>query len=269
MPRFLLIASMLAGSLAGPFLAPVPAAAEVHTAVRLEPTYTSQEFEDGSTLDLTALPVTFVVKSSRVSFRATLPYLRFEAATPDVILGGPLLRIPIEGRSLEEEGAGDLILTPSVLLYKGGLERPSVWGGLRVKLPTADEEEYLGTGEPDVGPTLGLTWLANPRLLLMGSARYTVRGDPPSVDLEDTLTASAGGRIRAALRNGVTLGVARGESSLPGGDVNWSANVSYDHLLANRTTILATLITDISGDTRGYGFALGFIFREDPFDWGT
>ncbi|MGH9748462.1 MAG: transporter [Candidatus Polarisedimenticolia bacterium] len=258
-----------ATSIALMLLHAAPAGAAVHTAMRLEPSYMSQKYDGGATLDLTALPVTFVLRSSRVSFRATLPYLRLEAATPDVVLGGPILRIPIEGRTLAEEGPGDLILTPAVLLHRDGPEHPSVWGGLRLKVPTADEEEYLGTGKADLGPTLGMTYLANSRLLFLGGLRYTVRGDPPDVDLENTLTASAGARIRAALRNGVTVGVARGESSLPGGDVNWSASLSYDHLLANRTTILTTAFTDLSGEARGYGISLGFVFREDPFDWGT
>jgi len=244
--------------------------AGVQTGVRVIPSFGSSDLDNGVQLDLATLPVTLILRSERVSLRATLPYLQVTTEIPVYYLGGPNLRFPVGGQTIHEEGPGDLVLTPSVLISRGGLQKPWIWGGVRLKVPTADEDKRLGTGQIDYGPTVGLLQPAGDRLLLYASARYDVRGDPPGIDLHNTLAASLAGRLRLRRLSGVTLGLSRTEAALPGGEPSLTASTFFDHVFRRRDLSLhAGVFTDRSGDASGYGVALGFTYRDDPLPWGA
>jgi hypothetical protein len=244
--------------------------AGVQTGVRVIPSYGSSDLDNGVQLDLAALPVTFILRSERLSLRATLPYLQVTTEIPVYYIGGPNLRFPIGGQTIHEEGPGDLVLTPSVLIYRGDLHRPWVWGGARLKVPTADEDKRLGTGEVDYGPSVGLLQPAGDRLLLYATARYDVRGDPPGTDLHNTFAASLAGRLRVRTLSGVTLGLSRTEAAFLGGEPSLTASTFIDHFFRQKDLSLhAGVFSNRSGEASGYGIAVGFTYRDDPLPWGA
>ena len=243
--------------------------ADVSTGVRVIPTYGSSRFDNGAQVDVTALPVTFFVHNERFSLRATLPYLQMRTDLPVVNLGGPFFSIPVGGQTIDENGLGDLVLTPSVLLNTIRPHRPSVWAGARIKLPTADEEKYLGTGKADYGPAAGLLVPVGERLLLSGSAHYDVRGDPPNNDLKNTLSATLAGRVGLGTLSGLSLAFTRTDAARQGHERTWDGSALFDYpLRATGFTLQAGLLGEISGDATGYGVAIGFTYRDDPLPWG-
>jgi hypothetical protein len=238
--------------------------------VRVIPTYGSSRFDNGAQVDLAALPITFIARSERFSLRATLPYLQMKTELPVVYVGGPLLNVPVGGGSLDEEGAGDLVLDPSILIHEGGPRRPWIWGGVRLKVPTADENKYLGTGETDYGPAAGLLLPVGDRLLVSSTVRYDFRGDPPGVDLKNTLVGALAGRVRLGTLSGLTLAFTRSDAARAGRDRTWDVSAFYDRpLSAQGFTLQAGVLAEISGDASGYGIALGFTYRDDPLPWGA
>jgi hypothetical protein len=76
-------------------------------------------------------------------------------------------------------------------LLRGGGKTPWVSGVLKVKLPTADEEEYLGTGEADFEGGFALVQTVG-RTSLLADARYMRVGDPEGFALADVKTLGAG-----------------------------------------------------------------------------
>lgn len=96
----------------------------------------------------------------------------------------------IQGDNSSNEGLGDVFLNAKVAILK---ENSAPGLGVLVfgKLPTADEDEGLGTGEADYGIKL----LLSKHLSTVGlhlNAGYTVIGDPDYYDLDDVVNYGVG-----------------------------------------------------------------------------
>lgn len=251
-------------------LASAPMArAQSTLSVGVVPATAAIEADNGAQLDLFSLPVTTTLWWERVALRATLPYLHVSATAPAINLGGPWLHLPVGGQTIRGEGPGDLVVGPSVLFRRGGSGGVWIWGDLEIKLPTADREKYLGTGELDYAPAIGVQRLLGERGLLSGTLRYAVRGDPPDLDLEDSLIASVGGGVRLGARSAVLASVARSESPDAGSAPVWSGALSWHHAIGEAYALRAGAFLSRAPEGDGYGVALGFTYRLDPFAWGT
>ena len=251
-------------------LSSAPAArAQATLSVGVMPAAAALEADNGAQLDLFSVPVTTTLWWERVAFRTALPYLQLKATAPAADIGGPWLRLPIGGQTISEQGPGDLVVAPSVLLRRGGSGGVWIWGDLEVKLPTADREKYLGTGKLDYAPAIGVQRLLGARGLLSGTLRYTVRGDPPDIDLEDSLVASVGGGVRLGARSALLTSVARSGSPYTGRAPVWTGALSWHHALRQDYALRAGAFLSRAPEGDGYGVALGFTYRLDPFAWGT
>lgn len=243
--------------------------AAVQTFVGVVPTVSTFSFDGGAELDLAVVPITMGVRAQRASIRASFPYLDVSARIPPYRIGGPLLGITIPGQELDEQGPGDVVVTPSVLLVRGSLDTPSLWGSVRVKLPTADETKYLGTGEMDYGPGLGLLAPFNTRLAAIGAVRYDFRGDPPDREIKNSIMATAGTLIRVGFLDGLTVFVSHSDMGVEGADPSHAAGLSWFHPFSNGTALNLTGLTGFGAEARSYGLALGFTYNDGPFDWGN
>lgn len=126
--------------------------------------------------------------SNRLEWRMTVPVLRIDSGV--LIVGG----VPVPGPGGDggtEIGLGDVLARGQVWALKGAARRP--WVGIlgEVKLPTADEEKGLGTGETDF--RAGTRIIQNiGRTSLLFDASYTVMGDPENFDFENIVRIGAG-----------------------------------------------------------------------------
>ncbi|MFA5937722.1 MAG: hypothetical protein WC809_00075 [Sinimarinibacterium sp.] len=110
-------------------------------------------------------------------FSATVPYLR--------------LNTDSGGTSATESGIGDIVARAGKVLAPDAFDELSLYGSVAVKLPTADEDKGLGTGETDLGAFLAARWpLGNLRLNLQGG--YIKSGLGHSEGLRDVFLYSAG-----------------------------------------------------------------------------
>ena len=99
--------------------------------------------------------------------------------------------IPPEIEEISASGVGDVYLAFSGRILGGGAEVFRLDGGLDAKVPTADADEGLGTGEWDA--RLGITseyrfWSAT----AFGGFGWSYLGDPEWVELNDVVDAYAG-----------------------------------------------------------------------------
>jgi len=248
----------------------VPAA--IQTFAGIQPGVATLSSDSGMDADLASIPLTLGMRVRRLSLRAIVPYVDLSARTPEVAVplplpGSPALTIPPQ--SVDEAGIGDVIFTPALLLSGGGVGRSSLWGSVRVKLPTADESRWLGTGETDYAPGLGALVPLGTRFVALGLVRYNVRGDAPQVEYRDYLQASLGGTVRLGLLDALTTTVTRGDATSGTGDPADSLALSWYHPLGRGgTAFTASALAGATGDDRTYGLSLGITLNDGPYDWG-
>ncbi|HEV8120582.1 MAG TPA: transporter [Candidatus Polarisedimenticolia bacterium] len=242
--------------------------AAVQTFAGMTPAVSTATFQDDAQVDLASIPLTLGFRTDRFSLRAVVPYLDWRATTPAMRIGGPILGFDIPAQDYQEQGLGDIFLTPSFQLLRGGMHRPSIWANLRLKAPTGDPDKHLGTGEFDYAPGFGMLEPFGTRFMALLSARYVVRGDPPNVDFANILAVTIGGTVRVATLDGVTVSLSRGDVTSQNGDPIDSAALSWYHPIHNGLAFTATALGNIDGDFQSRGIAIGVAFNDSPWDWG-
>jgi hypothetical protein len=113
------------------------------------------------------------------------PTLGYVAPRYDLSITAPYLYLAnkTDGETLSESGIGDVILRGGRLFVPEGDGGFSLAGALAVKLPAADENKGLGTGETDYGAFLACTSaLIKQAVFAFGVHKV---GDPPSVNYND------------------------------------------------------------------------------------
>src|SRR5262245_25206745 len=176
----------------------VAGTATAQTSVGVGVEYTTGKY--GATQSTDQLYVPFVVKheTGLWIFKATVPYLRV-SGPGNVIGAGPdrIVSPGVDDARRTESGLGDVVASAFYNVLderKGGL---GIDLGFKIKLPTADEQKGLGTGETDYAfqadffKPFGAT-------TLFGSVGYRIYGDPPGATLRDVPYGSIGVSYRLA-----------------------------------------------------------------------
>ncbi|HLZ33195.1 MAG TPA: transporter [Nitrospira sp.] len=91
-------------------------------------------------------------------------------------------------------GLGDVLLIGRYFLYterEGGL-MPSITVSGRIKAPTADRNQGLGTGEWDEGAGLGLMKAISDKLVGLADVGYSIIGKPDGVNLRNQWSYDVG-----------------------------------------------------------------------------
>lgn len=111
------------------------------------------------------------------------PAIGYVAPQYDVSVTVPYLNMAnkTNGATTSESGIGDVILRGGRVFVPEGDGRFSLDGALAVKLPTADRNKGLGTGETDYGAFLSVHQRFDKIKLSLFSG-YIKVGDPPSVN---------------------------------------------------------------------------------------
>lgn len=149
----------------------------------------------GGTVDTKILYVPLSVEYATATWRvkATLPYISIEG--PGGVTGGPdgpIIIGPGDPDAVSSQsGMGDVVLQASYLFAPSSSDAPYLEITGKVKLPTADENKGLGTGQidyfiqADIFQTIG-------NLTPFGTIGYRIAGDLAGFDLNNTAYASAG-----------------------------------------------------------------------------
>lgn len=223
-------------------------------ALETSPSYASGDFGTSTTTNTLYWPVTIRRYVPRGEVAFTIPYIDQTAGPGVTAIRGRPLRTDrsTAGPKRSDSGIGDLLLDGRYHFFDETTEafKLSGFGGL--KLPTADEDKRLGTGEFD--QTLGLEsgkaldelWSVH------ANVYYTFIGDPPDTDLNDQFLYDLG------------LGYKLTEKTL--------ATVSYQESTAlvddedNAREIVLGANHDLASDTKAYG-KTAFGLSDGSPDW--
>ncbi|HEY1286878.1 MAG TPA: transporter [Burkholderiales bacterium] len=135
--------------------------------------------------------------------KATVPWLRITG--PSNVVGAGADRVVVPGANnarRTDSGLGDIVLSGFYNVLderKGGL---GIDLGAKVKLPTADKDKGLGTGELDYAAQMDF-FKPLDATTLFGSIGYRVYGDPDGITLKDVFYASIGASYRMSSQQAV------------------------------------------------------------------
>jgi hypothetical protein len=187
--------------------------------------YATGDYGTSQSTDSLRVPVTIdYFPSNLLSFELVVPYL-YQSNSNTIFSGG--MRFPTRrggtggmgGGSFDSQasqsGLGDITLTTGYVILKEGPSNPALRPLLYLKLPTADKDKGLGTGEFDVGVGLGAVKWFDP-WYTFAEIRHVFQGDNATLGLKDytTLEGAVGYRV--------------GERFLPSLDLWWSSAPSDD-----------------------------------------
>ncbi|MFJ4346850.1 hypothetical protein [Pseudomonas sp. NPDC089401] len=156
--------------------------------------YSSGDYGTGTTSEIWYVPLVGKYESGPMTYKVTVPWLRI--TNPEVGPDGD----PLPGGCRDvESGLGDTVASADYALLDG-----SAGGWMldlvgKVKFPTADKHQCLGTGEYDYTAQLDIARAFGPLtgFATLGWKKY---GDPSGSDFKDPLFASLGFAVPVATR---------------------------------------------------------------------
>lgn len=153
--------------------------------------YSRGDYGQAEDTEILVVPVTAQATAGRLSFTATIPYLRIDGPGGVVIGpgGNPLPGVPSAGGV--REGLGDLSLGATYTIPGEALGGLELGLGGRVKLPTSSESRQLSTGETDYAVSADLSYAVGSAVPFVNIG-WRFLGDPAGADLRDGPTASVG-----------------------------------------------------------------------------
>jgi hypothetical protein len=157
--------------------------------------YSSGKYGGTSTTRILYAPLTVQARFGFFRLRVSSGWMEIDGDGVIAGVDGPIV-LPGGGSAHHTSGLADTVVQAGVRLTSG-VDFPCVELVGKVKLPTADKDKALGTGEVDyaaqvdVYQTFGAT-------TIFGTAGYKVYGDPPTLDLNDVPYGSAGVSFKAS-----------------------------------------------------------------------
>ena len=176
---------------------------KAQTSVSVGAEYSTGKFGGTETTDTLYIPVVVRHETGPWVLKATVPWLRVTG--PGNVIGAGADRVVVPGVNnarRTESGLGDIVVSAFYNLMderKGGLGLDL---GGKIKLPTADDQKGLGTGELDYAVQLDF-FRPFDATTLFGSIGYRVYGDPAGVTLRDVPYASIGFSYRMSSQQAV------------------------------------------------------------------
>ena len=160
--------------------------------------YLEGDFGTGTTAQTIYMPFTLRYLGERFDVGLNIPFVYKDSSAAISIIDGRPIRIRNDPVSniidLIAPGVGDLSVKGRLYLFDDpGTDSflPAITPTARVKFPTADASEGLGTGEYDFGLGLELDKQVE-NFFLFADFGYTFIGNPPGTNLRDQISAGTG-----------------------------------------------------------------------------
>ena len=168
--------------------------------------YSTGSYGDDIDTNILFLPATLSYKKALWAAKLTVPWVHIEGPGSVIGAGDGGVVIGDGTESIDASGLGDIWAEVSHSVEAV----PAEWFYLdvvgKIKFPTADEDDGLGTGEFDY--TLQLDFFKPMgQFSPMATVAYKIKGDPEGSDLDNVFYVSLGGdyRINETVNCGATL----------------------------------------------------------------
>lgn len=230
--------------------------------------YDTGRYGTGSWTDSWYLPFTLKRYYEYADISITLPWLRQSSTGLVTRVGGKPLRTAGEppagaaaGTGPPEAGLGDILVHGSYVIKKEGPRSYDLALAGTLKLPTANKNKGLGTGQLDEGLGVEFSKKMTPDLALRADGYYSIIGDPPGADLNNQLSLDIG-ISRQAGENLVFTALYETSSALLDGNADpRDLNFSLDYKSPDGYHYSGGLLLGLSDGSPNLGLSAGLSRR--------
>ena len=226
--------------------------------------YSSGDFGDDQDTDILYVPLSLKYETDHWFARITVPYIRIEG--PGDVVGGTQGTVitgePQGGRETDREsGIGDIVTSLTYVVNPRSEGVPIVELTGKVKVPTADEDENLGTGETDYTAQVDLIQSFG-RFTPFATLGYRFLGDSSEFDLDDTAFGSVGFSYRATDRTQLGVAFDFRQASTSGTDDPQEAVLFGSVKLSKRLKLSPYVVLGLSDGSPDYasGFSVSLSY---------
>lgn len=226
----------------------------------VETEFDTGEFGAGERTNTFYLPCTLTRFFERAEAGISVPLIYQDSG--DVVFVGNAPNRSGRGGAGSSQGLGDIYLAGKYyFMDRSKTGDISISPAATLKLPTADEDEHLGTGEPDFGIGLENSVTLDERWSLYLDIYYTFIGDPPHIDYNNEFGVSvgAGYRLNRATEVG---GYLRWRTALlDGNDDPAQLYFNVNHDLDTITAVFAGMGLGLSEGSPDFSLNAGFSLK--------
>lgn len=225
--------------------------------------YSIGDYGDTEDTEIWYHPFTTRLSTGNWSARVTVPYLRIKGSGLVVGGGDNVIQQTNPDTVTTEEGLGDVVASLTYTLEDETYDTYYDFTG-KVKIPTADEDKSLGTGEFDYTLSFDVTKLFSQSYIFAGVG-YKFSGENEDFQLDDVWIVNVGAGIQMTPKTGLGVSYDYREAAGSGEDPR-DATLFMTHKLTDNLSLQAYGVTGFSDGSAEQAFGLQIGYKFTPFD---
>ena len=223
--------------------------------------YSSGDYGDTDDTKIKFVPLTVSYKTGNWQFKSAFSWVEIEG--PGSVIGAGDGGVVIGGGNSQvttESGIGDTWLSAMYSLDTFPVDLGYLDIGAKVKIPTADEDKGLGTGEADY--TLQLDYFKPlGDLTPFVTVAYKIKGDPSGTNLDNVLYLSVGSDFKYSNDSNIGLSLDYQEASSSRADDQLELFGYYNQRLDGSWSLMLYGYSGLDDGSPDYGAGVGATYR--------
>ena len=216
---------------------------------------------DAVDTDILYLPFTAAYQSGRWTYKGTAALLQIDG--PGNVIGAGGDGVVIGGGASEaetESGVGDVWLGASYEITEVPAELFYLNLGAKIKLPTADEDKGLGTGEVDYSLVADVFKPVD-EFTPFATLSYKIKGDPSGYKLDNVIALSVGSDYRLNGDQNCGLSLDYQEAATSASDDALELFGYFNQRLSGNYSVMLYGYTGLQDGSPDYGLGVQFTYK--------
>lgn len=221
--------------------------------------YEEGDYGTGDTTEVWRIPVGLDYRKGQFLAGAYIPYISAES-TGNITISSMRMRTVITSSSSDASGIGDLKMYAGYNIPAKGSPDQIYHVIGYIKLPTANENKGLGTGETDYAIEGGLLFKVD-KAVVYTNLGYQITGDTPTTNYKDVLYANVSATLPQASGNSIGASLDFSQSATPGFDDALEITGYMNMPLENKRSLYLYLQLGLTDGSPDYGIGANYRFK--------